>query len=396
MIRRSGGRGLPQRRDRPAVLQVGREVANGREPESGHRRSVRRVHRFVQAGAHGPIDHHHAAVAVETPRLGGEGLAGVFHPAPVGHRGAGARRIRRRNTAARSRWRRGLASAMIALARTSPSTGSDRRLEGEALCGRDVELPAQERHGEAALEQKAVAHAPRFGRQAALDGARHEAERLIAPAVHHFQEHRAARARRVLGLEEQQVARVLHQAVGVPRRVGQIHDGAVGRQARVGREVDPGDDAFVGARVVAPADVDADHFGPRRRGGEDQDQPRAARPAAACGDLTTRLYARPLPVDRGAAAAGVAAAARCRTRPLLELPEELDPLLEESLPPREKPCELTVLRPPLDPRAEPDALAVARGLLAAGHGPRVAQAVHDARARRGPVAADHHHRRRPR
>ena len=157
----------------------------------------------------------------------------------------------------------------------------------------------------------------------------------------------APRARAgILGLEEEQIAGVLDQAGGVARRLGQIHDRVVGGQPRVGGEVDPRDDALVGAGVVAPADLDAGHLGPGRRGREDDDQARLGKPKHAQ-DSTPGLSIH------GSTPAAAAAAESPPPPPELE-PEELEPPLDdESLPPREKPWALTLPRLPLDPRAEP-------------------------------------------
>ena len=111
-----------------------------------------------------------------------------------------------------------------------PFDRRDGSLKRETLGRLDVELPAEERHGESLLEQEAVSEIPRLGRQVSLLRAAHDRERLIAAAIDDFEEHAAARAVGPFRPEEQEVRGELDLALGILGSEVDVRNGAIGRE----------------------------------------------------------------------------------------------------------------------------------------------------------------------
>ena len=158
-----------------------------------------------------------------------------------------------------------------------PLDRRDRGLKRQTLGRLDVELPAEERHGESLFEKEAVAEIPRLGRQVTLLGAAHDRERLIAAAIDDFEEHAAPRPVGLFGPEEQEVRGELDLAVGILRSEVDVGDGAIGRQPRVDRKMHAADHPLVRADIVSTSHVNPDDFC-RRNLSDQQQKPQARRP----------------------------------------------------------------------------------------------------------------------
>jgi hypothetical protein len=146
------------------------------------------------------------------------------------------------------------------------------RLALPAADAADVELPAHPHHGEAALHEETVAEVGlghRIVGGATVEAAEHD---LPAP-VQHVHECDAVRFRGVERTQDVNVARELHLAIEIHRRLVDIRNHGVAGRAWIHREVGDADDLLVAGTADrrAARDVEAHHVRPGLAGPGEQE-----------------------------------------------------------------------------------------------------------------------------
>ena len=247
-----------------AEFQVRREVTNGRQAKSGDRGSLGFVDRFIETARETRRQLHGAALPGELPGTARQDLRRSIDRGAEREHGVGLRRVAGAVLDAKTRVARAATVLDVACANDAADLG-DRCVERQPLRGAHVELPSEKRHGEPLGEREAVPQVPLLGRQIPLPRGAHQPERLVAPTVDDFEEHRTAGPVFALRQEEEEIRRKLDAPGGVARRQGDVGDAAIRAYRRIDGEMDTADDPLVRSEVVAAAHLDPHHL---RRGGD--------------------------------------------------------------------------------------------------------------------------------
>ncbi|PYS41699.1 MAG: hypothetical protein DMG14_06405 [Acidobacteria bacterium] len=241
------------------MAKIRNKIADRGQTQARHRRTLRLIDHFMQTGIESTIHMYGAAVGDKSPRVALQRLRSLIHAcAKCEHRiflCFSKRAVFQRKFEVAIR----RCSFDVGLPHDALH-GGDGRLEGEPLRPSHVELPAEEYYREPLLQQKAIAQHPRLERQIPLLRAAHDGQRLVAAAVHDFEEHRSPSTRGIFRNEHQEIARKFDLALRVCWSRVDVGNRAICRQLRINREVHASDDSFVRADVIFPSYINPDDF----------------------------------------------------------------------------------------------------------------------------------------